>query len=116
VQRRAQALAGRVERGPPLPATPVEQDRRVAGADSQDLQRMMGGIGRQFHGGARVQREGTEESRYHVRIIANIWKQRMVSLSPPVCDFGRPAIDFDLPGVDGRRHTLASVRGPGACW
>ena len=37
----------------------------------------------------------------------------MVSLSPPVCDFGRPAIDFDLPGVDGRRHTLASVRGPG---
>jgi peroxiredoxin len=38
--------------------------------------------------------------------------QRMVSLSPPVCDFGRPAIDFDLPGVDGRRHTLASARGP----
>ncbi|MDO8789313.1 MAG: thioredoxin family protein [Sulfuritalea sp.] len=36
----------------------------------------------------------------------------MVSLSPPVCDFGRPAIDFDLPGVDGRRHDLASARGP----
>ena len=36
----------------------------------------------------------------------------MVSLSPPVCDFGSPAIDFDLPGVDGRRHTLASARGP----
>lgn len=36
----------------------------------------------------------------------------MVSLSPPVCDFGRPAIDFDLPGVDGRRHSLASARGP----
>lgn len=36
----------------------------------------------------------------------------MASLSPPVCDFGRPAIDFDLPGVDGRRHTLASARGP----
>ena len=36
----------------------------------------------------------------------------MVSLSPPVCDFGRPAIDFDLPGVDGQRHTLASARGP----
>ncbi|MBI5107511.1 MAG: thioredoxin family protein [Rhodocyclales bacterium] len=36
----------------------------------------------------------------------------MASLSPPVCDFGRPAIDFDLPGVDGRRHSLASVRGP----
>ena len=36
----------------------------------------------------------------------------MVSLSPPVCDFGRPAIDFDLPGVDGKRHNLASARGP----
>jgi peroxiredoxin len=36
----------------------------------------------------------------------------MVSLSPPVCDFGRPAVDFDLPGVDGRRHSLASARGP----
>jgi peroxiredoxin len=35
----------------------------------------------------------------------------MVSLSPPVCDFGRPAIDFDLPGVDGKRHSLASARG-----
>ena len=35
----------------------------------------------------------------------------MVSLSPPVCDFGRPAIDFDLPGVDGKRHGLASARG-----
>jgi peroxiredoxin len=29
-----------------------------------------------------------------------------------VCDFGRQAVDFDLPGTDGKRHTLASVRGP----
>jgi peroxiredoxin len=36
----------------------------------------------------------------------------MASLSPPICDFGRAAIDFDLPGVDGQRHTLASARGP----
>ncbi len=36
----------------------------------------------------------------------------MVALNPPVCDFGRPAVDFDLPGVDGKRHTLASCRGP----
>ncbi len=36
----------------------------------------------------------------------------MVSLTTPVCDFGWPAPDFDLPGTDGRRHTLASARGP----
>lgn len=36
----------------------------------------------------------------------------MVALNPPVCNFGQPAIDFDLPGVDGKRHTLASCRGP----
>jgi peroxiredoxin len=29
-----------------------------------------------------------------------------------VCDFGWKAVDFDLPGVDGRRHSLASARGP----
>jgi len=29
-----------------------------------------------------------------------------------VCDFGWKAEDFDLPGVDGRRHSLASTRGP----
>lgn len=36
----------------------------------------------------------------------------MVSTPTPVCDFGRKAIDFDLPGVDGQRHTLASAAGP----
>jgi peroxiredoxin len=35
----------------------------------------------------------------------------MVSTPTPVCNFGWPAKDFDLPGVDGRRHTLASARG-----
>ncbi|AXS80908.1 thioredoxin family protein [Dechloromonas sp. HYN0024] len=35
----------------------------------------------------------------------------MVALNPPVCDFGLPAIAFDLPGTDGKRHTLASCRG-----
>ena len=36
----------------------------------------------------------------------------MVALNPPVCDFGLPAVDFDLPGTDGRRHTLADCLGP----
>lgn len=31
---------------------------------------------------------------------------------PPVCDFGRPAVDFDLPATDGKRYRLAEVRGP----
>lgn len=35
----------------------------------------------------------------------------MVSLETPVCDFGRPADDFDLLGVDGKRYTLADCRG-----
>ncbi len=35
----------------------------------------------------------------------------MVSLQTPVCDFGRPAVDFSLPGVDGRTWTLADCRG-----
>jgi len=35
----------------------------------------------------------------------------MVSLQTPVCDFGRPAIDFNLPGVDGRSWSLAQCRG-----
>jgi peroxiredoxin len=29
-----------------------------------------------------------------------------------VCDFGWKAPAFDLPGVDGKRHTLASAMGP----
>jgi peroxiredoxin len=35
----------------------------------------------------------------------------MVSLQTPVCDFGWKAVDFDLPGVDGKRYSLADVRG-----
>jgi peroxiredoxin len=36
----------------------------------------------------------------------------MVSLETPVCDFGKPAIDFALVGTDGRTWTLAGCRGP----
>jgi peroxiredoxin len=35
----------------------------------------------------------------------------MVSTPTPVCDFGRPAQDFDLPGTDGKRHTLKTAAG-----
>jgi peroxiredoxin len=35
----------------------------------------------------------------------------MAGAVAPVCEFGWRAVDFDLPGVDGRRHTLASARG-----
>jgi peroxiredoxin len=36
----------------------------------------------------------------------------MVSLTTPICDFGRKAPEFDLPGVDGKRYTLAGAKGP----
>jgi peroxiredoxin len=36
----------------------------------------------------------------------------MVATPSPVCNFGWKAVDFDLPGVDGKRYTLADVRGP----
>ena len=35
----------------------------------------------------------------------------MVSLQTPICDFGWKAIDFDLPGVDGKRYRLADIKG-----
>lgn len=35
----------------------------------------------------------------------------MVSTETPICDFDQPAIDFSLPGVDGRIWTLEQCRG-----
>jgi peroxiredoxin len=35
----------------------------------------------------------------------------MVSTETPVCDFGAAAIDFSLPGVDGKTWTLQECRG-----
>ena len=35
----------------------------------------------------------------------------MASLETPVCDFGWKAVDFDLPGVDGKRYSLAAAKG-----
>ncbi|MDQ3731083.1 MAG: thioredoxin family protein [Pseudomonadota bacterium] len=35
----------------------------------------------------------------------------MARLETPVCDFGAPAINFDLPGIDDRRWSLEQCRG-----
>jgi len=35
----------------------------------------------------------------------------MVSLQPPVCDFDEPAVDFSLPGVDGKNWSLTDCAG-----
>jgi len=35
----------------------------------------------------------------------------MVSLQTPVCEFGKPAIDFALPGTDGKVWTLDQCKG-----
>lgn len=35
----------------------------------------------------------------------------MVSLQTPVCDFGKPAPDFSLPGVDGKTWTRDQCKG-----
>lgn len=35
-----------------------------------------------------------------------------MSDQPPVCDFGWPAPDFELPGIDGRRYRLSDIKGP----
>ncbi len=32
--------------------------------------------------------------------------------TPPVCDFGWKAVDFALPGIDGKTYSLADVAGP----
>ena len=35
-----------------------------------------------------------------------------MAATPPVCDFGWPAPDFDLVGTDGKRYTRDALRGP----
>jgi peroxiredoxin len=36
----------------------------------------------------------------------------MSALESPICEFGRPAVDFALDDADGRRWTLEQCRGP----
>jgi len=35
-----------------------------------------------------------------------------MAVETPLCDFGRQAPDFHLPGIDGRMWSLSQVRGP----
>lgn len=35
-----------------------------------------------------------------------------MAVETPICDFGWPAPDFRLPGIDGRTWSLGDVRGP----
>ncbi len=35
----------------------------------------------------------------------------MVSLTTPVCDFNLPAMEFDLPGIDGQNWSLDKAKG-----
>lgn len=36
-----------------------------------------------------------------------------MAATPPVCDFGWPAIDAILPGTDGHDHRISALAGPG---
>ncbi len=36
----------------------------------------------------------------------------MVLTETPVCEFGKPAIDFELEGIDGKKWTLSDCKGP----
>jgi len=35
----------------------------------------------------------------------------VIRTETPICDFNQPAFDFNLKGVDGEQHTLASLKG-----
>jgi len=48
---------------------------------------------------------------YHCLYNSNFVGIHMVKLETPVCEFGKPAIDFSLAGVDGKTWTLADCRG-----
>jgi len=39
-------------------------------------------------------------------------KEADIMATPPVCEFGWQAVDFELPATDGRKLTLSDVAGP----
>jgi peroxiredoxin len=67
------------------------------------------------HIGIVVRREAAWRGCYDSAIRSRTLRAKetpMASLVTPPGQLGMTAPDFDLPGVDGRRHTLDSVRGP----
>src|SRR5512134_2188381 len=52
-------------------------------------------------------------AREHRSAICPLFLARFCAMAtPPVCEFGWKAVDFDLPATDGRRYRLADVSGP----
>lgn len=47
----------------------------------------------------------------HVATLSNQQERSMASLNSPVCDFGQPATDFNLLGVDGQYYSLKNSAG-----
>jgi peroxiredoxin len=47
------------------------------------------------------------------KLIHNLSRGRLTMAAiPPVCNFGEPAHEFELPATDGRRYRLADLKGP----
>jgi peroxiredoxin len=49
--------------------------------------------------------------RHYNDVFTHIGENVMVSLETPVCEFGKSAIDFSLPGVDGKQWTMQDCKG-----
>jgi peroxiredoxin len=47
------------------------------------------------------------------RLARNLAQGKLtMAATPPICDFGAKAPDFELPATDGRRYRLADLKGP----
>ncbi|SVD84284.1 uncharacterized protein METZ01_LOCUS437138, partial [marine metagenome] len=46
-----------------------------------------------------------------IRLNGAFTGHSMAAMNTPICDFGWKAVDFELPGVDGRIHSLADIAG-----